>query len=116
MTQLFQVGLPSTPVNTPFLPDSGGKGLALVATQTASVAQELPVGHSNQYIISNDGNFSFWYGFGGAGFRATLAYLEVPPCSIWSRTFPNDATLTHISVITRYSTTTGTINFGKGQS
>ena len=40
MTQLFQVGPPSTPVTTPFLPDSGGKGLALSANQTASVAQE----------------------------------------------------------------------------
>lgn len=113
MTQLFQQG--NNPVTTPFEPDSGGKGVALTATTTASVAVALPIGHGRQYIISNDGMVSFWYGFGGSEFLATLAYLEVGPDKRLPFTFPNDITLTHISVITRSGSTTGTINFGKGK-
>ncbi len=110
---LFPVG--DVPVNTMFVPDSGGLGVALSASVTASTPQKLPVGHSQGYVITNDGDNCMWYAFCPSTGRATLAYLPVLPWRQWSGTFPNDASLTHISVITRTGTTTGTINFGKGR-
>ena len=98
-----------------FEPDSGGLGVALEATTTASVAQLLPPRHGRGYIITNDSQNCYWYGFGGASFRATLAYLPALPGTQIGGTFPNDASLTHISVITRVGSATGTINFGKGR-
>ena len=113
MATLFPVG--DLPAEYTFLPDNGGLGVALSAKIVASTPQKLPVGHSQGYIITNDGDNCMWYAFCRSNGVATLAYLPVLPWRQWSGTFPNDSTLTHISVITRTGTTTGTINFGKGR-
>lgn len=113
MAALFQVG--DNPAEYTFLPDTGGLGVALTAAMTASVPQKLPLGHSQSYIITNDGLACFWYAFCAGDGAATLAYLPVLPGTQLNGTFPNDSTLTHISVITRLGSTTGTINFGKGR-
>lgn len=120
MGQLFLSG--DNPAVYSLVPDNGGAGLALFATTTPSVAVPLPLGHGRQYMISNDGPVSYWYGFGGPNFKATMgafngdiAYLEVLPGVQLAQTFPNDDSLTHISVVSRVGPTTGTISFGKGE-
>lgn len=113
MAALFQVG--DVPVEYPIVPDNGGLGVALSAGTTASVPQLLPPGHSLGYIVTNDSNVCFWYLFCTASGAATLGCLPVLPGTQYNGTFPNDSTLTHISVITRVGAATGTINFGKGR-